>query len=594
MGRGWTSSDGSLALSRVRAPLAVALLYVVLAAGMIAFASGEGGVSSLWPANAVPLSLLLLRPRRDWWSILAATAVGDIIATSLVRSFGTGPILFGLVNTAEVLIAGWAIGGPVRTDRLSASSRSLARFVMAAGLAAPCCSAAMGAAVFWGLYADSFGSSFLIWYAGDALGLLFFTPFFFALFGGQYRRGWQALSGWQRCEGVALLALTAVVCITVFATPRPMLYLIIMPTMLVAFRMGWMGVKVASIIIAVTGVIATTAGSGPVAAMTPNPVVRAQFLQIFLAAQLMTQWPVVVALAARDRLTQALAKSERSLRILAAQSPVLMLDFDVDGVCRKAVGAAHLLPGRDVAAMPGLTIEQLAPRTSAMLRSAHQAALGAVHRVHSIEYRQGGGEQAPWREASFRALEDENGRCPGTIMTLHDVSVRKQEAMALIRVAETDSLTGLLNRAGFLARLDAAMATAAPGSMSLAMIDVDRFKLVNDNCGHLVGDAVLAEVGRRLAGQVRAGDLVGRMGGDEFVVLLDTGDWDQAKEMCARLVAAIAAEPVRIRTGLTINAAISCGVTQYRGGTSAVQFLNEADVALYEAKRSGRNQMVAA
>jgi diguanylate cyclase (GGDEF)-like protein len=87
---------------------------------------------------------------------------------------------------------------------------------------------------------------------------------------------------------------------------------------------------------------------------------------------------------------------------------------------------------------------------------------------------------------------------------------------------------------------------------------------------------------------------VGRVGGDEFVVLLDNADWDRAQEICGRLVESVSVEPVRLESGQTISAAISCGVARHRGGLSADQFLHDADVALYEAKRGGRNRVVAA
>ncbi len=179
-------------------------------------------------------------------------------------------------------------------------------------------------------------------------------------------------------------------------------------------------------------------------------------------------------------------------------------------------------------------------------------------------------------------------------MTLHDISTRKVQSMALARSAQTDSLTGLLNRAGFLEQLELALGRAAPGMLVLAMVDVDRFKLINDTCGHQGGDAVLKEIARRISGQLRATDSVGRMGGDEFVVLLDNIDWDYAQDICRRLVEAVGTVPIPLQVGDPIGVAISCGVARHRLGMSAEHFLHDADVALYEAKRGGRNQMVAA
>jgi diguanylate cyclase (GGDEF)-like protein len=105
---------------------------------------------------------------------------------------------------------------------------------------------------------------------------------------------------------------------------------------------------------------------------------------------------------------------------------------------------------------------------------------------------------------------------------------------------------------------------------------------------------VLEEVARRISGEIRSSDVVGRLGGDEFVVLLSAADWDSAKDVCRRLVETVNALPVTLPSGQELTVAISCGVAPYRPGTSAERFLHEADVALYAAKRAGRNQMVAA
>lgn len=597
MGRSRARSIVSRVPDDVRTPLIVAVLYALIGAATIHFTAAESSVSVVWPANAVPLAMVLLKPRRQWWPIMVATFIGSVTGTFLTRGVAVAPLLLGVANVAEIMLASRLSHFSRTRDGLAGNTRSMVRFVIAAGLVAPAISAVIGAGTFTLFFGRPFVDAWLIWFFSDALGILIFTPFCYALFAGAYGRSWRKTTILRRWEAAALLLLTAGVAFGVFHAQRPLLFLVIMPTMLVAFRLGWMGVKVAVMLIAVIGTVATMEGHGPLMALTGDAQMRAHFLQIFIIAQLLTQWPVVAALSARDRLMQQLRHSERSLRFLAAQSSVLMLTFDVAGICRKAVGAAGLLPGCSADDMPGMLLDALTVDAATLLRPAHEAALDGADRFHSVEFRVEGvdGAAPRWLEASFRALEDEHGRCPGTIMTLHDISVRKQETIELVRVAHTDSLTGLLNRAGFMARLERALAGAPAGAMSLAMIDVDRFKLVNDNCGHQTGDAVLAEIARRIAAQLRSTDSVARMGGDEFVVLLDTADWDMAREVCDRLVRAVSAEPVRVGTdgGMAIGTAISCGVAQYRGGASAEAFLHDADVALYEAKRGGRNRMVA-
>ncbi|MET0365646.1 MAG: diguanylate cyclase [Sphingobium sp.] len=581
-------------LSRFRAPGVAGALYFVLSVLTIKLTSHGPGVSAIWPANALLLAMILLRPPERWWSIILAGAVGSVAANCAVHGFTPSGILFGGANLAEVLIAAWAIHSTASMDGLTGNLRSLMRFSLWAGIVAPAAAALIGATVFHFAFHQGFFSSALTWFFADALGLMTFTPLFHALFTGELGRFRRDRTPAQQLEAWLLLALTVGVAIGVFVAHRPLLFFITMPTMLVAFRVGWIGVKIACVCVAVIGCVTTTAGIGPLAGMTPDPIPRVIYLQIFLMAQLAIQWPVAATLAARDRFMQQLAKSERSLRFLAAQSSVLMLTFDIGGICRKAVGAPGLLPDLDVDAMPGMTIEQLAWAAGPALRNAHDMAMDMADGFHSTEFHVEDDQAGHWLEATFRALEDEDGFCPGTVMTLHDISVRKEQTIALTRTAHTDSLTGLFNRAGFLKKLERTLANMPAGTLSLAVIDVDRFKLVNDNCGHQTGDAVLTEIARRIAGQLRSTDFVGRMGGDEFVVLLNTADWGKAKDICARLVHAVRSEPVRLSSGQTINTAISCGLARHYPGFTVEQFLNEADMALYEAKRGGRNQMVAA
>ncbi len=157
-----------------------------------------------------------------------------------------------------------------------------------------------------------------------------------------------------------------------------------------------------------------------------------------------------------------------------------------------------------------------------------------------------------------------------------------------------DSLTGLMNRAGFMHRLGRSLAARRDAPLALAIIDVDRFKLINDNRGHPVGDVVLAEIGRRISGEVRGCDVVGRLGGDEFAVLIDATDQAKAQEICARIVGAVSRTPIELPMGGTISAAISCGLAWQQPEVSADEFVLAADTALYEAKRGGRNRVVAA
>jgi diguanylate cyclase (GGDEF)-like protein len=149
--------------------------------------------------------------------------------------------------------------------------------------------------------------------------------------------------------------------------------------------------------------------------------------------------------------------------------------------------------------------------------------------------------------------------------------------------ASIDALTGLPNRAAFLARVDAAL--AAEGG-TVAFLDLDGFKQVNDGFGHGVGDALLAACGQRLQGVLRTDDMLARLGGDEFAVLLPVGTGDDgARVIAGRMLDALDA-PVMI-DGTSVRVTASVGLAHAGRGASASSLLREADVAMYEAKRRG-------
>ena len=160
----------------------------------------------------------------------------------------------------------------------------------------------------------------------------------------------------------------------------------------------------------------------------------------------------------------------------------------------------------------------------------------------------------------------------------------------LARVARQDPLTGLPNRRALDEELGRAVARAARAGtpLSAVVLDVDRFKQVNDAHGHAAGDLVLAAVAARAAAALRAGDLVARTGGEEFAVLLPGADLARAAEVAERIRGAVAGEPVS-GPGWALSVTVSLGCAELGPGDDGRALLARADARLYEAKRSGRN-----
>ena len=158
--------------------------------------------------------------------------------------------------------------------------------------------------------------------------------------------------------------------------------------------------------------------------------------------------------------------------------------------------------------------------------------------------------------------------------------------------AQTDSLTGLVNHSTFYSELEKEIHRSRRygSSLSLAMIDLDELKEVNDAYGHLAGDAALRLVAEQITKCIRAADVVARYGGDEFAMVLPNTDIVEAAVVVDRLVKMVSDHEVQA-SGHRFSTSISVGVSQYGEEASLEQFMNEADSVLFDAKATGKNRM---
>lgn len=184
----------------------------------------------------------------------------------------------------------------------------------------------------------------------------------------------------------------------------------------------------------------------------------------------------------------------------------------------------------------------------------------------------------------------------GTLATLlviliSSIVIRRvtRQAKQLEHQALHDELTGLANRNLFTDRLKKAVLRGQRNTapFSIILIDLNRFKIVNDTMGHQVGDMILKEIARRLKLHVRKVDTVARLGGDEFVIILEPLAYQNVKALVEKLTAVIA-EPLLL-AGQEISIGSSIGIATYpTHGQDCITLIKHADAAMYEAKRSGR------
>ena len=277
--------------------------------------------------------------------------------------------------------------------------------------------------------------------------------------------------------------------------------------------------------------------------------------------------------AAKDRIFESLADA--------------VIVYDRTGrVVEINTAAEHLLQTRRA--------DAIAKPFSELLRNAvevQEDRIETEHREVTIPHPHGGGNRV--YDARFTTMLDIRGRSIGGAVVFRDITQRKRLERRLNHLASTDPLTGARNRRHFMevARTEFARARRHNRHVVILMIDIDHFKRINDDFGHEAGDLVLTEVVHRCEDGLRAGDVLGRIGGEEFAAVLPDTNLQQAGHVAERIRNRIENMSVEYNER-AIAITISIGMAELQLEDPNVQgLINRADVALYQAKAAGRNRV---
>lgn len=571
----------------------LALGYFLLASAAAATTRFGNGVAFIWVANALLLAELSITSRRHWFAPILACALASMIATS---AFGFGPayaLPLAFINVSEAIVGAVLLRllkpSATRFDSLDA----MFVFVLAAGIAAPALTA-FGGALVAEVAGKPFWANWLRWFAGHSLGALAFTPLFALLLRGDFGNWVRHATPSRTLEACAALASVLATAVLVFAQDDlPLLFLPFLPMIVATFRLGRFGAALSVIILTVVGGYFTMRGTGPVALMGTDLGGRLQFLQFYLAIIVLTALPIAADLARRKQVHEALRDSEARYRLLTAKSSDIVMNLDLTGRIRFVSPSIRALGGYDPDALVGtFGLELVHPDDRERVYDTHLAALRSPETPIIVEYRACRGDGAEtWMETHIQGVCDGAGKVTGSVSVIRDISHRKAREEALAAEAETDVLTGLLNRRGFARAIEERSAVA--GGHRLAVFDIDRFKQVNDRYGHAAGDEVLKTFARMARKIVRGNDRIARLGGEEFAVLLSETTLDQAMMICERLRKSIENEATLFE-GHAIRVTVSGGIAQLVRGDDLASAMTAADTALYEAKRAGRNRLALA
>jgi diguanylate cyclase (GGDEF)-like protein/PAS domain S-box-containing protein len=316
--------------------------------------------------------------------------------------------------------------------------------------------------------------------------------------------------------------------------------------------------------------------------------------------ELLEQFARQAALAIdHARVYSRMSESERLFRAVFDQSPVAIALLDPEGVVARFNPAYAELLGEVAGTLDGrLQAEWIHPDDGTAYATAlRQTRAGHLPRPVELRFLTAQGRPV-WGRLSLVALTDDTGDAQKRLLTqVENIDERKHLEIELAHAAMHDALTGLPNRVLLMDRLAGALSSSRRAGQQVAVLycDLDHLKSVNDTHGHAIGDELIRVTARRLSAALREQDTAGRIGGDEFIVVVGhLKEPADAAALADRILTSVA-QPNNINgVRLISTGSIGVAISAPDAPSSPDDLLTLADQALYQAKRSGRNRWVAA
>lgn len=585
----------------------VGILYFGLAGVALALTEGADGVATLWPSSGVAVAGLLLARQGERIAVVLAIALASLMANYLWGGGARVALAFTCANLVEALVAYRLMAGIGRQEGRQGENlftiAAIARFCLAV-LAAATISATIACL----LSGRGPWPMFLSWLSTVGLGMMIVVPLIMAFMQAAARRSHAGMSMRELVRTVVVLALIAAISIAVFAqSTYPLLFLPLLGVLAATYFLGPTGATCSTLIIAVIGSYAAWRNDGAITTGYGDPAGTVLFFQFYLFVLLASSLPLAALIAMRDR---SFAEVERGKRWLEMSESISKV-----GHWRVELPSMRLFWSSEIFRIHGLVpgtaptvqsaVEFYHPDDRVVVENSLKECLernqpmsfearivrpdGECRHIYSCSEVERLDDGTP--VAIFGIFQDVTARVLAAMelsSARADAEARAMEAMAL---AETDPLTGIANRRKVFAVLEAEVARAeSQGTeLSLAVLDIDRFKQVNDRFGHAVGDQVIRRIAQICAMMIRNADFVGRIGGEEFVIVLSGMGAEMAVATAERLRRAIENEdwtPLEIE-----RVTASIGLTSHAPGLDRDQLLARADGALYRAKQDGRNRL---
>lgn len=602
-----------LHFARVLRRSLTALLFVAAYCGLIEIALTAGDIEHapilLWPAVGLLVAILLHAPRSQWPAFLVLAGLGSGVCLFLA---GAGPVFATTAAVAHVVEA-W-IGARLlrRAKRRDADLlREWLADAAAIGVIAPFTAALALATAMYHVSGWNWAEQFTRYAFAHGLGALVFFPAFSLLVGGTLPRWFERQTMARRTEFVAFLLLVAVTTCGAMWQGGFAAYLVpVLAALIATCRFGMPAASTSVFVLAVAAwaafLASTQLWSLPVAGLGGEG-----FVQFYLAVVVICLQPLAGYITQNRRLANvlkerdftnieielsleakdfAIAENRGMYRLLAENMSDIIIKTDVGGFILYASPSAERLGDIHPIELVGKHIQDLIhPSYGASFQSTFDSVVKEGHSTSAwtefLGFFSSTGTER-WFDTRIRAWREADGVLGGAIVTLRSIEERKALEQQLFVAVLTDPLTNLTNRRAFNSMLEYHI--EAPIEGCLAIFDIDDFRSINREYGHAVGDRVLTSVARLLRSLLRKEDIISRIGGERFAVLLSGASPDQAEALCQRVVTTLfdMAGPEGMNGP---RATVSAGVARIEGTMD--ETMKRADEAVVIAKAKGRNRL---
>jgi len=565
--------------------LALVLLYFVAARFGLSLAISTEQVTTIWPPTGIALAALLLLGIKFWPAIFLGAFFANMFANETVwvaLGISIGNTLAGVAGL--LLLKKFDFRN--RLDRL----RDVISFVVLACVLSPIVSATIGVTslALGNLVSSGLEKIWLTWWVGDMMGILLFAPLLL-IWSERSNLGIFVLRKWEALALLSALLLSVILIFTRTDNHIPAITYLIFPFLIwAAVRFTQIGAVTANFIIAAVAVNAIIAGSGPFAV---SSFVETNLIYFFIYLFVFAVTSLILAAVILERRALEIGLVSREQRYQA------MIENSTDGITLIDAQARILYSSKAVTKLLGYTVEEFVgingfdlmhPEDVSRVKQVFLRLLSnPPGKVEMTEYRYKHKDgHWKWIQAIGNNLLT-HFDVQAIVVNYSDINEQKINQEKIQHQLYHDPLTELVNRSFFSDKVSSCITNFKKNKFAVFVIDLDRFKIINDSLGHAFGDRVLKEVASRL--KSCTSESCARLGGDEFTILLENiKNEKDAAQLSQKILEAFRA-PFKIDKH-ELFLTVSIGISIYPSdGHDVSTLLQNADAALYRAKEQGRN-----